>query len=147
VIPYVHRRAVDVAVQSQRTAELETAAIKALLHAERTAYAAALADRDQAIVQLRASHDREMVRAETRYADLMASYRLLRVQGHTAPPAPLVLDPSDPIEDAVTAASKGMSVAMRSAMLAQARKEAETMPVEVVVQRITQGHRPMDELV
>lgn len=101
------------------------------------------------LAQSRASADHEVVRAEARYADLMASYRMLRLQGYADPSAivPMAAVEVDQIEEAVTRASRGMPSAMRAGMLARARKEAETMPVEVVVARITQGHRPMDELV
>lgn len=91
--------------------------------------------------------EREMIRSEARYADLMVSYRMLRLQGYSDPAAvqPVPVEAADPIADAVTLASKGMPPAMRAAMLAAARQDAKTMPVEIVVQRVTQGHRPMDE--
>lgn len=97
MIPYVHKSAVLVAVQAQRDAELALAANKAVLESDRRSFAAALTERDQRIVALQASSERELVRAEARYAELMALHRAV-----TVPAVPALL-PSAEIEREISA--------------------------------------------
>lgn len=138
--PFV-RRSVYEELEAKWIRELSSAAVSEGRTSALIAQHSAQSQRDFA------SAERLLVAAEARYADLMTSYRQLRLQGYADPASipPVAVVAEDPIEQAVMRASKGMPSVTRAEMLARAREEAKTQPVEIVVQRIQQGHRPMDE--
>ncbi len=95
-----------------------------------------------------ARHEKDIVRAESRYADLMVSYRMLRLQGFTPPPAEPVASPAekpDPVLAAVNAAAKDAKT--RTLMLRQVEidRNADLTDVEII-QRIQRGNRPAEEI-
>ena len=143
-LPFVTRATHDRIVADLREeltqAARDLAVQRATWNAERDSLLAGLAQRQ-------ASAEHESVRAEARYAELMAAYRSLRQQGMIEPPKPLPPEGEpDPIEAAILQASRGMSPAVRAAMRQQAALDRQKMPVDMVVQRIAAGHRPMDEV-
>lgn len=90
-------------------------------------------------------HEREAIRAETRYADLMVSYRMLRLQGHTPAPEPVAVVPEkpDPILVAINSVARDAKTRAAAIRQAQIDKDAGLTPVEII-QRIQRGNRPAE---
>ena len=103
----------------------------------------------QALAQLE-HFTKESERAEARYADLMASYRLLKLQGFVEQPIPRGTSHGegkiDPIQAAINRAARG-DPALKRQMLAQLEidRAAKLNDVEIL-QRIERGNRPAEEM-
>lgn len=106
---------------------------------------------EELLVATEARHEREQVRAETRYADLMSSYRLLRLQGFsdpTATPKPFEAPKQDPVTMAINRASRGDPELRRVMMakVAETRREKPDITDVEIVDQINRGHRPAEEM-
>lgn len=145
MIPFVTRDTYKLALAEKATVQLEYAALLVRVGAAE-ANAKMLSDM---LSQSNASHDHEMVRGEARYAELMTSYRQLRLQGYVETPVVSHVhadSPIDPIEAAINLASRGKTMDVRQAMSRQAEMDRKLMTVEQVVLRIQQGSRPADDM-
>lgn len=104
---------------------------------------------EREMAQCHATFDAEMDRAEKRFSDLMASYRLLKLQGFTeAAPPPPKAEPRivDPVENAIRAACAGKDANVYAAMRAQvAADRANDVPPEQIIANIHRGSRPAEE--
>lgn len=86
---------------------------------------------------------------EKRFADLLARYHQLKLQGFTAPPAePTATAPSpiDPIVMALNEASKGNPHLRAAGMRQAAFDKAAGLSVEEIISRIQRGNRPAEEV-
>lgn len=94
-----------------------------------------------------ARHEREMIASEARYSELMASYRMLRLQGaqvQQAEPS-MTIEAPDPVLAAVNA--KAPDIRTRASMLAQvAIDRSNGVPDPEIILRITRGSRPAEDL-
>lgn len=92
-------------------------------------------------------HERDMVRSEARYAELMASYRMLKLQGAHEPVAiPTLPEPKvDPVMAAVNA--KAPDAKTRASMLRQVERDRKAeLSDEEIIMRINRGNRPAEEV-
>lgn len=95
----------------------------------------------------RSAHERDMVRSEVRYAELMASFLSLRLQGATEPtPAPVVKPVKvDPVLQAIDA--KAPDAKTRAQMLRQVAIDRKAdLPEAEIVARIHRGNRPAEDV-
>lgn len=93
-------------------------------------------------------HEQEMVRAETRYADLMVSYRMLRLQGFTPAPAEPVareVEKPDPVLAAINAVARDSKTRAAAIRQVEIDRAAKLTDVEII-QRIQRGNRPAEEI-
>lgn len=87
-----------------------------------------------------------LIESERRYSELMASYRMLRVQGH-AEPAPSPVLPTTPPVDPVLSAINRMApdARTRASMLRQVSIDRRNeLSDEEIIRRIEHGSRPAE---
>jgi hypothetical protein len=100
------------------------------------------------VVRILENHEIEVDRAERRYADLMASYRLMKLQGAVEAPAPPRVEPKpiDAVEAAIREECAGKDAAVAAAMRKQvAVDRAMGMKEEEIIRLIRRGERPAEE--
>lgn len=161
-LPFVSRAAFEIAL-TRADSEHENAqvlrktiadiALTADRAEERCATVSEAAERhiatlDMILKTTEARHEREMLASEARYAELMASYRLLRLQGaQIEPPKPTMGEAPapDPVLAAVNA--KAPDIRTRATMLEQVAKDrAGGVPDPEIILRINRGSRPAEDL-
>lgn len=109
--------------------------------------ARALDHRDEVIRRLETTAEREAIRSEARYADLMVSYRMLRLQGFTPAPAEPVARPEekpDPVMAAINAVARDAKTRAAAIRQVEIDRAAKLTDVEII-QRIHRGNRPAEE--
>lgn len=143
-LPWVSR---DTHAQAQTAASLWEQAAR--LNEANAKQALDQAQRWQALYEAsQASRESDMVRAEARYADLMSSYRMLRMKGFEPPPPEQVVGPVAPVDIVLAAVNAHAPDAKtRKMMLRQVEIDRGMQLTDVeIIQRIQRGNRPAEEI-
>ena len=97
--------------------------------------------------RMAADHEKQMVASETRYADLMASYRLLILNGakpKPAEPTSTPIEKPDPVQAAINA--RAPAAKTRKLMEAQVRLDRSMdLTDPEIIARIERGNRPAED--
>lgn len=91
----------------------------------------------------------EADRAEKRYADLMASYRMLKLQGAVEQAQPQRVEPApvDPVDQAIREECRGKPPEVARQMREQVKIDrANSMDDEKIIANIRRGSRPAEEM-
>lgn len=101
------------------------------------------------VIRILENHAGEVARCEKRYADLMASYRMLKLQGavESAPTPKPDIKPVDPVEQAIRTATAGMDAEVNAAVRAKVAEARKTeMSDDEIIANIKRGSRPAEEM-